>query len=154
MKKIFLMVMYIAFVNFQMMAQNDLFNKLADMPGITSVSISPKMFEMIKGSASVESEKLHFENIAGKLTRLQILSSEDKKASKILRKETGFINPQNGYEELLRVKDDEEKVFIYSKNIKDNENEYILLVDEADEFTVVMFSGKLTLDELRGIMDK
>lgn len=153
MKKIILVMMYIVTVNLSLMAQSDIFDRVADMPGVTSVSISPKMFGMIKGSTSVESEKLHFEKITGKLTKLQVLSSEEKKASNCLRKEISFINTKNGYEELLRVKDDEEKIFIYCKNIKDSENEYVLLVDEGDEFTVVLLGGNLTLDELKSIMD-
>ena len=153
MKKICFIILCSLFFNFSLKAQNSFFEKVADMPGVTSVSISPKMFELMKGNTGLDSEKLHIDNITEKLTSMQILSAEDKSAIDVLRKETAHINSKNGYEELLRVKDDDEKVFIYSKNIKKDENEYVLLVDEKEEFTVVMFSGNLTIDELKSIMN-
>ena len=91
--------------------------------------------------------------MAKKLTGLQILSSENQEASDMLRKETAFINTKNGYEELLRVKEGNERVFIYMKENKDA-NEYVLLVDEGKEFTVIILEGKLTVDEVRGIVNQ
>ena len=33
-------------------------------------------------------------------------------------------------------------------------NEYVLLVDEEKEFTVIILEGKLTVDEVRGIVNQ
>ena len=33
-------------------------------------------------------------------------------------------------------------------------NEYVLLVDEGKEFTVIILEGKLTVDEVRGIVNQ
>ena len=70
-----------------------------------------------------------------------------------MRKETAFINVNNGYEELLRVKEGAERVFIYMKENKDA-NEYVLLVDEGKEFVIIVLEGKLTLDEVRGLVNQ
>lgn len=131
-------------------AQNR-FEKIAEMEGVKSVYVSPKMFSMMNDSntGDINIDK----KVAKKITGLQILSSENQEASDMLRKETAFINTKNGYEELLRVKDSGERVFIYTKENKDA-NEYVLLVDEGKEFTVIIFEGKLTVDEVRGIVNQ
>ena len=51
------------------------------------------------------------------------------------------------------VKEENERVFIYMKENKDA-NEYVLLVDEEKEFTVIILEGKLTVDEVRGIVNQ
>lgn len=130
-------------------AQNR-FEKIADMEGVTSVYVSPKMFSMMSGSNTGD---INIDKVAKKLTGLQILSSENQEASDMLRKETAFVNTKNGYEELLRVKEGNERVFIYTKENKDA-NEYVLLVDEGKEFTVIILEGKLTVDEVRGIVNQ
>lgn len=130
-------------------AQNR-FEKIAEMEGVTSVYVSPKMFSMMSGSNTGD---INIDKVAKKLNGLQILSSENQEASDMLRKETAFINTQNGYEELLRVKEGNERVFIYTKENKDA-NEYVLLVDEGKEFTVIILEGKLTVDEVRGIVNQ
>ena len=114
--------------------------------------ISKKMFSMMKDSNSNTGD-INIDKVAKKLTGLQILSSENPDASSLLRKETAFINPKNGYEELMRVKDEGERMFIYMKEGKET-NEYILLVDENKEFTVIILEGKLTVDEVRGIVNQ
>ena len=131
-------------------AQNR-FEKIAEMEGVKSVYVSPKMFSMMNDSntGDINIDK----KVAKKITGLQILSSESQEASDLLRRETAFINTQNGYEELLRVKDSGERVFIYTKENK-NANEYVLLVDEGKEFTVIILEGKLTVDEVRGIVNQ
>ena len=130
-------------------AQNR-FEKIAEMEGVTSVYVSPKMFGMMNGSNTGD---INIDKVAKKLTGLQILSSENSEASDMLRKEAAFINTKNGYEELLRVKEGNERVFIYMKENKDA-NEYVLLVDKGKEFMVIILEGKLTVDEVRGIVNQ
>ncbi len=130
-------------------AQNR-FEKIAEMEGVTSVYVSPKMFGMMNASNTGD---INIEKVAKKLTGLQILSSENSEASALLRKETAFINSTNGYEELLRIKDEGERVFIYMKE-KNDINEYVLLVDESKEFTVIILEGKLTMDEIHGLVNQ
>ena len=126
------------------------FDKIADMNGVTSVYVSPKMFNMMKDS---NTGNINIDKVADKLTGLQILSSENQETSALLRKDTAFINVNNGYEELLRVKEGAERVFIYMKENKDA-NEYVLLVDEGKEFVIIVLEGKLTLDEVRGLVNQ
>lgn len=148
--RLFIILIGVVLATFSLNAQNR-FDKIAEMEGVTSVYVSPKMFSMMKDSNSNTGD-INIDKVAKKLTGLQILSSENPDASSLLRKETAFINPKNGYEELMRVKDEGERMFIYMKEGKET-NEYILLVDENKEFTVIILEGKLTVDEVRGIVN-
>lgn len=152
MKNRFIIILIgVVLATFSLNAQSR-FDKIAEMEGVTSVYVSPKMFNMMKDSNSNTGD-INIDKVAKKLTGLQILSSENQEASSLLRKETAFINPKNGYEELMRVKDDGERMFIYMKEGKET-NEYILLVDESKEFTVIILEGKLTVDEVRGVVNQ
>lgn len=149
--RLFIILIGVVLATFSLNAQNR-FDKIAEMEGVTSVYVSPKMFSMMKDSNSNTGD-INIDKVAKKLTGLQILSSENPDASSLLRKETAFINPKNGYEELMRVKDEGERMFIYMKEGKET-NEYILLVDDNKEFTVIILEGKLTVDEVRGIVNQ
>lgn len=149
--RLFIILIGVVLATFSLDAQNR-FDKIAEMEGVTSVYVSPKMFSMMKDLNSNTGD-INIDKVAKKLTGLQILSSENPDASSLLRKETAFINPKNGYEELMRVKDEGERMFIYMKEGKET-NEYILLVDENKEFTVIILEGKLTVDEVRGVVNQ
>ena len=149
--RLFIILIGVVLATFSLNAQNR-FDKIAEMEGVTSVYVSPKMFSMMKDSNSNTGD-INIDKVAKKLTGLQILSSENPDASSLLRKETAFINPKNGYEELMRVKDEGERMFNYMKEGKET-NKYKLLVDENKEFTVIILEGKLTVDEVRGIVNQ
>ena len=71
-----------------------------------------------------------------------------------LKKETAFISPKNGYEELMRINDEGEKTIIYLKRNKNKEKEFVLMSQEKNEFTIIAITGNLTLQEIQGIINK
>ena len=91
-------------------------------------------------------------NIASRLDNIQILSADEQPIIDKLRKETSGINTRNGYDELMRVREDGEKITIYFKDGKKDKKEFVLLVDEKDEFTITSIVGNLTLQEIQGII--
>ena len=52
----------------------------------------------------------------------------------------------------MRVREDGEKTTIYFKDGKKNKKEFVLLVDEKDEFTIISIVGDLSLQEIQGII--
>ena len=54
----------------------------------------------------------------------------------------------------MRVREDGEKTTIYIKDGKKDKKEFVLLVDEKDEFTIISIVGDLTLQEIQGIINK
>ena len=132
--------------------QQSFFDKYADMEGVTSVYISKSMLSRFpKGNTNVNG--INIGDIASRLDNIQILSADEQPIVDKLRKETSDINTKNGYEELMRVREDGEKTTIYFKDGKKDRKEFVLLVDEKDEFTIISIVGDLTLQEIQGIVN-
>lgn len=131
--------------------QQSFFDKYAEMDGVTSVYITKSMLGLFpKGQTTVNG--INIGDIASRLDNIQILSSDEQPIINQLRKETSDINTRNGYEELMRVREDGEKTTIYFKDGKKDKKEFVLLVDEKDEFTIISIVGDLTLQEIQGII--
>lgn len=150
MKKVLIAWIIVLLASTGLHAQENFFEKFADRKGVTSVYISKRMFGMMK---NIDSGNINLANVADKISGLQILSCENKTVADELRKETAHINRENGYEELMRVREEGERVTIYVKEGK-KENEYVLLVDEPDEFVIILLNGQLTLEELQGAISR
>lgn len=150
MKKVLIAWIIVLLASTGLHAQENFFEKFADRKGVTSVYISKRMFGMMK---NIDSGNVNLANVADKISGLQILSCENKTVADELRKETAHINRENGYEELIRVREEGERVTIYVKEGK-KENEYVLLVDEPDEFVIILLNGQLTLEELQGAISR
>ncbi len=149
MKKVFITWIFVLLACAGLHAQESFFEKFADRKGVTSVYISKRMFGMMK---NIDSGNINLANVAGKINSMQILTCENKSVADELRKETTHIKPENGYEELIRVREEGERVTIYVKE-GSKENEYVLLIDEQDEFTIILLNGQLTLEEIQGVIN-
>ena len=132
--------------------QQSFFDKYVEMDGVPSVYLSKSMLSLLpKGHSNVNG--INIGDIASRLDNIQILSADEQPIVNQLRKETSGINTRNGYEELMRVREDGEKTTIYFKDGKKNKKEFVLLVDEKDEFTIISIVGDLTLQEIQGIIN-
>ena len=130
--------------------QQSYFDKYADLDGVTSVYITKSMLSFFpKGKTNVNG--INIGDITNRLDNIQILSSDEPAIIEKLRKETSNINNKNGYEELLRIREDGTKTTIYF-NEKKKQKEFVLLVDAKDEFTIISIVGDLTLQEIQGII--
>ena len=133
--------------------QQSFFDKYAEMDGVTSVYITKSMLSLFpKGQTNVNG--INIGDIASRLDNIQILSADEQPIVDKLRKETSHINTRNGYEELMRVREDGEKATIYFKDGKKDKKEFVLLADEKDEFTIISIVGNLTLQEIQGIINQ
>ena len=148
MKRLFITLVATLLVSLTLPAQENVFEKYADTEGVTTVYISKKMFNMMK---DVKSEDLNLGTLSGKINDMQILTCEDKDTVAKLRKDIAYISPDNGYEELMRVREEGERITIYAKEGK-KENEYILLVDDSEELVLIQINGQLTLEELQSVV--
>ena len=132
--------------------QQSFFDKYAEMDGVTSVYITKSMLSLFpKGQTNVNG--INIGNIASRLDNIQILSTDEQPIVDKLRKETSHINTRNGYEELMRVREDGEKTTIYFKDSKKGKKEFVLLQDAKNEFTIISIVGDLTLQEIQGIVN-
>ena len=134
-------------------AQQSFFDKYAEMDGVSSVYITKSMLSLFPGMSG-KVNGINVGNIANRLDNIQILSCDEMPIIEQLRKETKDINTKNGYEELVRIREDGEKTTIYFKECKKGNSEFVLITDEKDEFTIISIVGNLTLKEIQEMMEK
>ena len=132
-------------------AQQSFFDKYADMDGVSSVYITKSMLSMFPDMVG-KINGVNVGNIASRLNNIQILSCEKASIIEKLRKETKNINTKNGYEELMKIRDDGDKTAIYFKEKKKGNNEFVLITEEEDEFTIISITGNITLQEMQKIV--
>lgn len=133
-------------------AQENIFEKYENMKGVTTIYISPKMFGIIKELKALDSSNVKIDQIINKLSSLHILSCENKEVATKLRNETAHIDKDKNYEKLMKVKEENEHISIYMKEGEKND-EYVLLIDDTDEFTIMIFKGKLTLEDIQKVVN-
>ena len=153
MKRIYIFSLLLTLSTFICQAQQSFFDKYAEMDGVSSVYITKSMLKMFP-SMSGKINGVDVGNLASKLENIQILSADEPNIIEQLRKDTKHISTKNGYEELMRVRDDGDKTTIYFKEKKKN-SEFILITDEGNEFTIVsIIGGDLTLKDIQDMTTK
>lgn len=150
MKRSFIITLLMIFCSVLTYGQQSYFDKFADMDGVTSIYISKSMISLFpKGNTNVNG--INIGDISDRLENIQILSADENEIIAKLRKETSDFNPKNGYEELMKIREDGEKITIFF-NEKKKKKEFVLVVDDKDEFTIISIVGDLTLKEIQGIV--
>lgn len=128
-------------------AQVKEFEKYADAKNVTYVYVSKFMLQMAGKAAAPSLPGMNTKSLMGKLTGIQIITSEDKSAATRLKNDTQAIVKQGKYELLMQVDEDEEKVRIYHREGK-KQSAVVMLTDEEDEVAVIVFSGTFSLDDV------
>lgn len=130
------------------------FDKMADMEGVTSVHISKAMFKLLSGMA-ISTDDIDLQSVMPKLESIQIITCEKPEIIPLLKKEAEAFSTKEGYEELMRVKEENSRTVILQKLHKDKPNEYVLInIEGEQDFNLILMKGTLTLEELQQMMGK
>lgn len=151
MKRTYIITLLLSLCSLFTYAQDSFFDKFADMEGVTSVYISKAMLSLMPNR---KAEGINIGEVASKLNNIRILSCDNPRIITKLKEETAFINPKNGYEELMRINDEGEKTVVYLKQDKTGEKEIVLVCQEKNELSIIAITGNLTLQEIQGIVGK
>ena len=128
-------------------AQVKAFEKYADMKNVSYVYISKYMLGMASKTSMPSVPGVDTKSLASKLTGIQIISSEEKTARAKLRNDVKDILARDKYEVLMQIREDGDKVDIYHC-VGKQQSVVVMLMDEDDSATVMIFSGNFTLDDL------
>jgi thioredoxin-related protein len=128
-------------------AQVKAFEKYADTKNVTYVYISKYMLAMAGKNATPSVPGIDTKTLAGKLTGIQIITSEDNAAQKKLKSDVKSIMAKDKYELLMQMNEDDSKVNIFH-HVDKQQSAVIMQVEGNDETTVMIFSGKFTLDDV------
>ena len=131
-------------------AQNSIFEKYADMDNITSIYISKAMFQMMP---NIEQAGTNFGDLKGKIESLQLITTEKQDMIAQMKKDFSRLVTTR-HEELMRVKDGNTRVNFYSDMKGDQIKEFIMLVEDDDNFTAIMLVGNFTLQDIQNIANQ
>ena len=132
------------------------FNQYVENEAFTSVYVSPKMFQIL-GKLDLEGlnepEAAAVMEVVKDLKGLRVLTTEQNPMK--YYKEAKDKIPTNNYDVLLRVRDEDQNVHIYTKDDgTDSINELLILVGGTDEFVLVSFDGKIDLAKISKLANK
>ena len=128
-------------------AQVKAFEKYADAKNVTYVYISKYMLGMAGKNATPSVPGVDIKTLAGKLTGIQIISTENKAAQAKLKNDVKGIISRDKYELLMQMNEDDSRVNIYH-HIAKQQSAVVMQVEDKDELTLMVFSGKFTLEDV------
>ena len=128
-------------------AQVKAFEKYADAKNVTYVYISKYMLAMAGKNATPSVPGVDIKTLAGKLTGIQIINTENKAAQAKLKNDVKGIISRDKYELLMQMNEDDSRVNIYH-HITKQQSAVVMQVEDKEELTLMVFSGKFTLDDV------
>ena len=142
-----LLCIMVAMASLTVNAQVKAFEKYADMKNVSYVYISKYMLGMASKASMPSVPGVDTKSLASKLTGIQIISSEEKTARVKLKNDVQDILAHDKYEVLMQIREDGDKVDIYHC-VGKQQSVVVMLMDEDDSATVMIFSGNFTLDDV------
>jgi len=155
MKNVFLFILTMAFPAY-LMAQNSavdkLFNKYKGKEGVTTVQISPELFQVVKAMEiqDIEEHDIPFEKIAS----VKILTIEDEEAWK----DVNFYDEikrdldVSNFAEVMTVDDGGETVRMWMKADNAVVSEFLLIVG-GDDNVLIYITGNFNMKDLEGLAE-
>ena len=150
MKKVVLFILAVAFPAF-MMAQNSavdkIFAKYKGKEGITTVSISPELFQMVNALGIEEIEEQDFP--LDKVASVKILTIEDEEGYEDVNfyEEIKKDLKVDDFEEVMTVDDGDEVVRMWMKVDKKSVSEFLLIVG-GDDNVLIYITGNFDMNDL------
>ena len=127
-------------------AQKEVFQKYQDKDGVTTVHV-PKFLMRLAGRFDNEAKKL-----TDRINDIRIMSCENRNMSKKIKQDALAAYQSQGYEEMLRVKEDGEQIRIYQRALKNGKSEFALLAED-EELAIINVTGRLSIDDMKNIED-
>ncbi len=140
--KLVMAILLFVFGTFVCQAQDNFFEKYEDMDGVTVVSISPEMLQIM---CSMKTDEDGLDLAEMEITGMQILSTERKDIRDQMKTDFSKMIDMTDYKEIMRIKDDESNVVFYILQEGDIINKMIMLAEEQDECTIIILSGNFTM---------
>jgi len=155
MKRVVLFILVVAFPAF-MMAQNSavdkLFAKYQGKKGVTTVSVSPELFQMINAMGIEEIEEQDFP--LDKVASVKILTIEDEEGYE----DVNFYNEIKkdldvaDFAEVMTVDDGGEVVRMWMKVDKSKVSEFLLIVG-GDDNVLIYITGNFDMNDLEELAE-
>lgn len=148
--KRFLLILIIICGTLTATAQNELFKKYEDKPGVTTVFISKAM---INSFPDMEVGDQRLGRLAKKLDMVRILDCERPSMVRQIRDAAFAALKQGQFQLMMQTTDDGEKTYIYHRQLQNGKSEYTLLNVDHDEIDIINVIGTVTLSDIKKMGD-
>jgi hypothetical protein len=148
----FLIVAFPAFIMAQNSAVDKLFAKYQGKKGVTTVNISPELFQMVNAMGIEELEEQDFP--MDKIASVKILTIEDEEGYENVNFYDEIKKDLNvdDFAEVLTVNDGGEVVRMWMKADKDVVSEFLLIVG-GDDNVLIYITGDFNMKELEELAE-
>jgi len=127
-----------------------IFDKYSGQEGYTTVYISSFMFNMLSSIESDDPEYEDFKKASSGIKSLRILTQESSD-TKPFATELMELLPRQEYQEMMKVKDDEEEVLFLAKESGGVITEFLLIVTGGTDEVLIAITGNIDLETLSSI---
>ena len=129
-----------------------MYDKYSGTEGFTSVYISKYMFDMFRsdetGAGSKEDD---MEKLITKLDGIKILVTDDDPATQApvdLYKEIMKVLPSSQYKEVMVVKEKDQDIKFYAKEVNSKVTELLLVIGGKDESALISIQGDIDMKNI------
>ncbi len=123
-----------------------LMSDYSKLPHVENVNLRKFLFSIIKSVIPKDKES---SNILNKISSIQVIDLSDCSPPDKKRFAESVENlKETKYELLMKVKDEEDNVLIYSKSKKNKIREFVIICCEDKEPAIIKLKGKFSLDDL------
>jgi hypothetical protein len=136
-------------------AQSDLLDKFSDQKGITQVSITKALLNMVPNlTSSVDMNGVKIGNIINKLDQIDIFTTEENSAKQLMRKEfASYFKNNKSYDVLMKIKDESNNVVFYGQKDGNFIKSMVMFADSDNECVIICLLGKFTTQDIQTIVD-
>lgn len=121
--------------------------QISNINGVTTVYLSKSMLGSIKNT---KPSGFNIGAVSSKLNCLEIITANEEKDVSAVRKLAKIIYNSPEYEQLMRIKEEGEYIYICKKTTGKTTN-LIMLMDEGDEFTIIHLDGNMSLEDIQAL---
>lgn len=135
------------------LSARDLAEECEDIKDVITVSINQAMLKLVslpdKGSNPID-----LDAISSRLDKVQIISADEPAPSTTVKNIVrNYLNSQPRFERTMKMKDGDESVQMYMRKLPDGKNEFVVLVEDTPDITVVVLLGCISMEELANVTD-
>ena len=130
------------------------YDKYSGTEGYTSVYISKYMFDMFKNNQGNVNVQGDMEQVISKLDCIKIIATDDDPSTPVpvnLYNDIMKSIPSSSYKEVMIVKDKDQNVNIYMKEVKDKIAELLLVIGGTDGQVLISIQGDIDMNSIAKI---
>lgn len=128
--------------------QKALFDKYADVDGVSSVVVSKSMFRMMP---DINVGNRNLKRLASKIDQLRALTCDRKTIIARISKDALAIYGRHPWQEMMRYREGSSHTVIYMCPAGKGKHQYVLYSTEQGQLNIISVVGNITLEDIRSI---